>query len=320
MQAFYQAGILFLESLFRSVYRESVKKDQGSYNFDDAVQLLRRLRSKEGCPWNRQQDFHSLKPFLKEEAYELLEALTPFTQAENQTGQKPNQEDYKRLCEELGDLLLQILFLGILGEEQGGFQVKTIASTLCEKLIRRHPHVFGGSPKAKTPKEVSQLWERIKAQERQENTEKAQTPKKGILGGIPRQMPALEQAQRICLKASAAGFEWSQIQEILKKLDEEIGEFKKLSKPSRSHPENSSSVRKHQKHEIGDILFTLANLAQFLEISGEEALHECLDRFQNRFSFMERRLRQNHQSLEDAQRDQLEELWQQAKKELEGNT
>ena len=250
------------------------------------LSLMRKLRSPKGCPWSKKQDYHSLQPFLLEEAYEVLACLNP------------NEGDpSQNLCEELGDLLYQIVFLATIAEEKGHFSFNDLLQVITEKIIRRHPHVFSDES-AKTPKEVSRLWENIKAQEKKSKTQ--------IFKGIPKTMPALEKAQALSQKASSFGFDWDSIEGVIDKLNEEFIELKEVL--------NSKEVnRPSAQHELGDLFFTLCNIARFLDISSEMSLQQCLVRFENRFEKMMELINSKNLSVDQISKDQLEGFWQNAK-------
>jgi tetrapyrrole methylase family protein / MazG family protein len=251
--------------------------------FDRLVDIMATLRSPAGCPWDRAQDSTSLKPYLLEEAYEVLEALeegTPHT-----------------LKDELGDLLFQVIFHAQLARERGDFDVYDILAGTIAKMIRRHPHVFG-SAAASTPKEALQNWEEIKRQE------KTATEGTSVLDGVPRQLPSLLRAHRLQDKAARVGFDWERIDQVWEKLAEEIHEL-----------QVSVAEQNHAKieEELGDVFFSLVNLARFLEVNPDEALHKTTAKFIQRFQFIERELNRQGKTPKQATLAEMDALWEQAK-------
>ncbi len=253
-------------------------------NFKKLVDLMATLRGPDGCPWDRKQTTDSLKPFLIEETYEVVDAL-----------EEGNPEKIK---EELGDLLFQIIFHARIGEENGQFTIWDVISTNLEKMVRRHPHVFG-EEKLTTDKEVLANWEEIKKKE------KGYEHRKSILEGVPRSMPALIRAHRLQERAARVGFDWSRIDEALPKLDEEIGEFKESLKSK-----NTGKI----EEELGDIFFMLVNLSRFLAVDPEEALRKTISKFIRRFRYIEESAADSGKSLNDMTLDEMEKLWQESKK------
>lgn len=254
--------------------------------FGRLVETMARLRSPEGCPWDREQTFDSLKPYLLEETYEVLEAV--------------DARDWPALAEELGDLLLEVVFLAQLASEEGLFEVGDSLDLIQEKLVRRHPHVFG-TAKADTPGEVKQRWDRIKAQERESKGRGGE----GLLDAVPRNLPALVEAAQVASRAAAVGFDWQNAEQVLEKLEEELAELAEARR--RAQPDELES-------EIGDLLFVLVNLARFLEVDPEQALRKTNRRFRERFGYVERKLVEQGKSLREASLDEMEALWQEAKR------
>src|SRR3954466_6346166 len=210
-------------------------------SFDDLVQLMTRLRGPDGCPWDRKQTLPSLKPFIIEESYEVVDAI--------------DRDDRLDLCEELGDFLLQAVFIAEITREEGAFDIYDSVTAIHEKLVRRHPHVFG-DVEARDAEQVLVNWEKLKNEER-----KAEN--KSVLAGVPQSLPALLKASRLTEKASRVGFDWRRAEDVFTKLDEELAE---VHEAIRSGDEN------HVHEEIGDLLFTIANLARKLNVNPEEAL------------------------------------------------
>jgi tetrapyrrole methylase family protein / MazG family protein len=251
--------------------------------FDRLVEIMAMLRSPAGCPWDRAQDSTSLKPYLLEEAYEVLEAIEEGT---------PD-----KLKDELGDLLFQVIFHAQLARERGEFDIDDVLAGTIAKMTRRHPHVFG-SAAASTPKEALQNWEEIKRQE------KTATQTTSVLDGVPRQLPSLLRAQRLQDKAARVGFDWSQVEQVWEKLAEELQELRTAM---------SGASRAKIEEELGDALFSLVNLARFLEINPDEALHKTTTKFIQRFQFIERELSRQGKTPKQADLAEMEALWEQAK-------
>ncbi len=248
--------------------------------FDKLVEIMATLRSENGCPWDKKQTLETLKSFLIEEAYETVDAI--------------DEGDFDKLKEELGDLLLQIIFQSRIAEECGKFTIEDVIKTINEKMIRRHPHVFGNENVNSTD-EVLENWEKIKAKEREKKKEK------GFLSGIAKKLPALQVAFQIGVKTSRIGFDWETPDEVIEKCKEEWREFEKARK---------NEDRKKIKEEIGDILFTIAQIARKYEIDPEDALRETNKKFMKRFKYIEKNTDIYNSSIEE-----MEELWQKAKKE-----
>jgi tetrapyrrole methylase family protein/MazG family protein len=251
--------------------------------FDRLVDIMASLRSPAGCPWDRAQTSTSLKPYLLEEAYEVLEAL------EEGTPQK--------LQDELGDLLFQVIFHAQLARERGDFDIYDILAGTIAKMIRRHPHVFG-SAAASTPQEALQNWEEIKRQE------KTATQATSVLDGVPRQLPSLLRAQRLQDKAARVGFDWPLIDQVWNKLSEELQELRASMDQA-----NRAAI----EEELGDVLFVLVNLARWLEINPDEALHNTSKKFIQRFQFIERELSRQGKTPKQSTLAEMDALWEQAK-------
>ncbi|MDQ2991563.1 MAG: nucleoside triphosphate pyrophosphohydrolase [Candidatus Eremiobacteraeota bacterium] len=252
------------------------------HSFDDLVEIMARLRS--GCPWDREQTHRSLVPYLIEETYEVVEAI--------------EQNDAAALCDELGDLLLQIVFHSQIGTETGAFTVADVIDALSNKMIRRHPHVFADAVIADVDAQWKS-WEQLKA------TEKTVQKRASRLDGIPKHMGALQRGQRMQEKAARVGFDWPNIGGVLDKLHEELTEL------AEARREKQGDV--HVREELGDVFFTLVNLSRALGIDAEGAVREANEKFHRRFAFMERRAAETGKTLNDLTLDELEDLWQQAK-------
>ena len=257
--------------------------------FVELVEIMARLRGEGGCPWDREQTHESIKPYLIEETYEVLEAI--------------DEQDPAKLCEELGDLALQVVFHARMAEEAGRFTVADVLQAITEKLIRRHPHVFG-AVQADTAQEVLFNWEEIKRAERTKAAGKA-----SALDGVPRELPALLRAHRVQEKASRVGFDWKEAAEVLRKVEEELQEL-------RDAMEQRTAER--MEAEFGDLLFSLVNLSRFLAVNPEEALRKTIARFIGRFRFIEEALARRGRSLKDSTLSEMDALWREAKAEEPG--
>ena len=250
-------------------------------SFDTLVQIITRLRQPDGCPWDREQTHLSVKNNLLEEAYEAVEAI--------------DEGEMSKLCEELGDLLMQIVFHAQMAGESGHFSMEDVVGGINSKLIRRHPHIFG-ERRATTANEVISHWQEIKRQEGREG--------QSILSGIPKAMPALAYSQSIQRRAAHVGFDWKNADDIMDKLAEEVAE-------ARTAADHTQMVR-----EFGDILFTLVNIARRQNIDLEPALRGANERFYRRFSYMEENCRQRGVTLQSLSLEQQDALWEEAKRTL----
>jgi tetrapyrrole methylase family protein / MazG family protein len=255
-----------------------------SEQFEELVRIMARLRGENGCPWDRKQTHASIKPYLIEEAYEVLEAIDEGSAA--------------KLREELGDLALQVVFHAQMADEAGCFTIGDVLQAINEKLVRRHPHVFGDA-KADTAQEVLFNWEQIKKQEREAHQERA-----SALDGVPRELPALLRAHRLQEKASRVGFDWNEVREVLQKVDEELGEL-------RAAMEGKDPER--MEAELGDLLFSLVNLSRFLALNPEEALRKTIARFIFRFQYIEEELARRGQHPGGVSLQEMDALWNEAK-------
>jgi ATP diphosphatase len=284
---------------------KQAKPDGGiGEKFENLVALQSRLRAPGGCPWDREQTHLTLRPFLIEEAYEVLDAL------ENGTPEE--------FASELGDLLLQVVFHAELAREQGQFDVGDVIDRIHSKLVRRHPHVFGDS-KAANSAEVLKSWERLKAEERQaeSRSKDAGAAEESILGVIPRTLPALLEAYQLTRRASNIGFDWNNIEGLAEKLQEEAGE---LHEALRAAPPNASKTgsapSRHVEEEVGDLLFVAVNIARFLGADPEIALKRANRKFARRFQCMETEMSRQGRRLAEAPRAEMEELWEQSKSKV----
>lgn len=289
--------------------------------FERAVQIMHRLRAPGGCPWDREQTFDSIKPYTLEEAYEVLEAI--------------DNRDWDELTGELGDLLLQVLFYAEMAKEEDRFAIDDVLDRLSNKLVNRHPHVFG-DVEAKTSAEVLRNWEAIKAEEKKKRFEArgGATPKpddkpESVLAGVSRGAPALMEAFKLSSRASRVGFEWPEIASLFDKLAEETAELKheiaQLPDPSLKPPERGvassgrqqipEGLRARMEDEVGDLLFVMVNIARYLSLDPESALRKTNRKFRQRFQWVESRLHEQGKKPAESSLDEMETLWQQSKRE-----
>ncbi|MCR5346847.1 MAG: nucleoside triphosphate pyrophosphohydrolase [Fretibacterium sp.] len=265
----------------------------GKHYFEEIVDIIERLRAPGGCPWDRKQTLETLRTPITEEAYELADAIT-----------KGKMEAVK---EEAGDLLLQIVFVASLAREQGSFNMKDVVRAICDKLIRRHPHVFGDVD-AKDADEVLRNWERIKLEERREKRENL-----SVLAGVPDGLPPLLKANRLQGKAAHVGFDWPKGNPapLFSKLEEEIGEFREAA---------GGGNAQDMEEELGDVLFMAVNLARYFKIDPDAALSRVCGKFKARFQLMEQMAADEEQAggkpLSGRSLDELDALWDRAKERL----
>lgn len=268
-----------------------------SERFDEVVGIMAKLRGEGGCPWDRKQTRESLKPYLIEEAYEVLEAI--------------EEHNDCTLKEELGDLLLQILFHAQIGHELETFTIEDVLQTLREKLIRRHPHVFGDST-VKDAAEVVHRWEEIKRQEKS-----AAGQAQSALDGVPRALPALLRAYQLQVRAAHVGFDWPQNEDgyaqVVGKVHEELKEIDQARRAAEHLPAEAGSRR--LEDEVGDLLFALVNLARVLKVNPEDALRSATNRFASRFQHMERGAQTEGRNLRELSLAEMDQLWDKAKAE-----
>ena len=265
--------------------------------FDEFVETIAALRTPEtGCPWDLEQTHQSIAPNMIEEAFEAVDAI--------------EQNDIPHMREELGDVLLQVVLQSQIAADEGEFTIDDVCRDVNDKIVRRHPHVFG-EVDAGSANEVITMWDKIKLQEKEE------AAPKGLLDGVPSSFPALMQAQKISRKAVAAGFEWETVADVWAKVDEEIGEFKEAYAEA---PKDERGVLLHDtpefadaELEFGDILFTLVNVARKCGIDSERALRATCRKFRKRWSEMEAAARSQDRNIEDLSPDELETLWENAK-------
>ncbi|MBD3266218.1 nucleoside triphosphate pyrophosphohydrolase [bacterium] len=249
--------------------------------FQDAVEIMARLRAPGGCPWDREQSHESLKKYLIEESYELLEAVDAC--------------DDKAIMEECGDVLLQVLFHADIAREEGRFDIADVIECLCEKLISRHPHVFG-DVEADTAAEVLDRWEKLKRTEKPERT--------SILDGIPKDFPALMKAEKTQKRAAKVGFDWQKIDEVFDKFEEEWGEFR------RAYTQEDPA---QMEEEMGDLFFALVNVSRYVKVHPEEALQKTNKKFNRRFRYIEEKLAARNKTVNEATLEEMDALWDEAK-------
>ena len=260
--------------------------------FDELVAVMDRLRAPGGCPWDREQTYASLSQYLLEEAYETFDAI----QEADATGDTAN------LREELGDLLLQVVFHATIGAERGDFTIDDVAAGVAKKLVLRHPHVFGDANLARA-QDVLDNWDQLKADERKASG-KVEKDAASILDEVPVHFPALLEGLKLTKKAAKVGFDWENPGQIFKKLDEEVAELKEAI--DRGDTANAAE-------EIGDLLFVVMNLARHLDVEPETALKKTNRKFRERFRFIEETLKADGTSLAAAELDKMDELWDRAK-------
>lgn len=259
---------------------ETDQKPSTGARFERLVEIMARLRAPGGCPWDREQNFDTIKPYTLEETYEVFNAI--------------DARDWAGLAEELGDFMLQAVFYAQMASEERKFTIDDSLDAINQKLIRRHPHVFAGGD-ARTAGDVKRRWDEIKAGEKKQKGEARQT----LLESVPRNQPALAECQQITSKAAGVGFDWENADQVLTKLEEELRELAAA---------RESGAREEIEHEFGDILGTVVNLARFLNIDAEQALRKANARFRRRFDYVEK-----HTTLPGATVSEMEDLWQAAK-------
>jgi MazG family protein len=269
--------------------------------FDDLVRIMATLRGPDGCPWDRVQTLASLRPFLLEETYEVLEAL--------------DAGDQPALREELGDLLFEIVFLARIAEDLGDFTIADAIDGVASKLVRRHPHVFGQADKISQAEEVRGRWEELKAAERAGAGESTRT----LLSGVPITLPALLRAYEYSSRAATVGFDWIGAEDVLDKIDEEAREIR-AAVEQRANTHDGAMARRREgaldsvEEEIGDLLFAIANLSRKLGVEPETALRRANDKFRERFTAVEQRIEARGERLQEKTLDELEAEWQDVKR------
>jgi MazG family protein len=290
--------------------------------FERAVSIMARLRAPGGCPWDREQTFDSIKPYTLEETYEVWEAI--------------DNREWDELPGELGDLLLQVLFYAQMAKEQGTFSIDEVLDRLSKKLIDRHPHVFG-EVKADTSSEVLRNWEALKAEEKRKRLQQSEEILPGkkkehpdsILAGVSSSMPALQEAHKLSSKAARVGFDWPNVQGLFEKLLEETEELQQEVKQFPApgpQPEGNgiagagrqqvpNDLRQRLEEEVGDLFFTLVNIARYLSCDSESALKKANRKFRRRFQWIEQQLHAAGRSAQQSSTKELEDLWQRAKQQ-----
>ncbi len=289
--------------------------------FQRAVAIMARLRGPGGCPWDREQTFDTIKPYTLEEAYEVLEAI--------------DQRDWEELKGELGDLLLQVLFYAQMAQEENRFSIDDVLDRLSNKLVDRHPHVFG-DVKAETSGDVLRNWEALKAEEKKKRLEagggksaKKENKQESVLTGVSSAIPALLEAFKLSSRAAHVGFEWPEIEGLFDKLQEETDELRaeleQFPAPGPVPPGRGvanargqavpQEMRARLEDEVGDLLFVLVNLARYLSLDPESALRKTNRKFKRRFQWMEDRFRAQGRKLAEASLEEMESFWQQSKQQ-----
>jgi MazG family protein len=287
--------------------------------FERAVSIMARLRGPGGCPWDREQTFDSIKPYTLEETYEVLEAI--------------DNRDWDELPGELGDLLLQVLFYSQMAEEQKTFSIDQVLDRLSDKLINRHPHVFG-NVKAETSSEVLRNWEALKAEEKKkrQGTREGKSAKnddqpESVLAGVSSAMPALLEAHKLSSRAAQVGFDWPNVEGLFQKLHEETEELQEQLREfpapgpqpqgrgvaGAGRPPVTEDLRQRLEDEVGDLFFVLVNIARYLALDSESALKKTNRKFKRRFQWMEECLKTSGRTPQQSSMEELESLWQQAK-------
>jgi MazG family protein len=288
--------------------------------FERAVKIMARLRAPGGCPWDREQTFDSIKPYTLEEAYEVLEAI--------------DNRDWEELKGELGDLLLQVLFYSEMAQEQGSFSIDDVLDRLSNKLVDRHPHVFG-DVKAETSSDVLRNWEALKAEEKKNRLEagggkaaKGENKAESVLSGVSSGIPALLEAYKLSSRAAHVGFDWPNIEGLFEKLHEETQELRENLKEfpapgpqpkgrgvaGSGKQEVPDELRARLEDEVGDLFFVLVNIARYLSLDPESALKRTNRKFKQRFQWVEEQLRASGRGPQQASMEELESLWQQSKR------
>ena len=268
---------------------EGKRKNTGEL-FEELVGVMARLRGEGGCPWDREQTHASLKRYALEETYELLEAI--------------DEGDDAAIREELGDVLLQVVFHAQMASEDRRFAIEEVMTGLRDKLVRRHPHVFGDEQAADSDA-VLRNWEKVKALEKASDGAQGHS----LFTSVPRAMPALARAQRIGDKASGVGFDWPDVEPVWRKVEEELDELREAA---------ATGEASRVEAEIGDLLFSVVNLSRFLKVQAEEALEGTIARFHERFAHIERQLAARGKTVSEASLEEMDALWEQAKALAEG--
>ncbi|WP_456397246.1 nucleoside triphosphate pyrophosphohydrolase [Desulfurobacterium sp.] len=254
------------------------------YGFDDLVKIIETLRSENGCPWDRKQTYETLLPYLLEETYEYIDAV--------------KEKDYENMKEELGDILLQVIFHSQIAKEEEKFSIDEVVDEICRKLIFRHPHVFGDRKDIKDARDVLKAWDEFKKAEGKK--------RKSLFDGIPKSLPPIERALKIQKRAAKTGFDWNNIKDVLEKVKEELRETENAI---------GKGDKEEIEEEIGDLLFALVNLARFANVDPAVALHRTNEKFIKRFSKMESLAEKEGKKLSKMSLKEMDKLWESAKKE-----
>lgn len=250
-------------------------------NFQKLLGIMASLRSEKGCPWDKEQTRESLTPYLIEETYEVMEAI--------------DEDSPEKIKEELGDLLFQIVFQCRIAEERGEFNMDDVIAAISRKMVGRHPHVFGGAD-FETSEQVLRQWEDRKKEEGKH--------RESILEGVPKELPSLLRAHRLQSRAARAGFDWKRVEDVLQKLDEELGEFRAALK---------NKEQAEIEDELGDIFFVLVNISRFVGVNPEDALRKTISKFISRFRYIEMKAADKGRRLADMTLDEMDALWEEAK-------
>jgi len=254
--------------------------------FQQLVDIMQRLRGPDGCPWDREQTLQSLRGFVLEETYEVLDAI--------------DRDDHDALRGEIGDLLFEGVFLAQIAADTGHFTVADSLRAISEKLVRRHPHVFGTTGGIDTPGQVVEQWEQIKAREQQDTG-----GKRALLAGVPRRLPSLLRAHEIGTRVAAVGFDWDRATDVLDKIEEEVAELREAV---------TDESLERAEEEMGDLLFSIANLSRKLGVEPESALRKANEKFSARFGEIEERFARQGRSVHEASLEEMEEMWMEVKK------
>lgn len=257
------------------------------FSFSDLVDIMTKLRGPGGCPWDHEQTHETLIPYLIEEAYEVIDAI-----------ERKNKKD---LCEELGDLLLQVVFHAQVAKDENNFTIEDVVTSISEKMIRRHPHVFGDTNVSGSD-EVVKNWEQIKKSEKD-----SQGKSGSLFDSVPRSLPALMQSYKLSKKASKVGFDWKHTGPVIEKIEEEVAELKEAL---------ANGDKTHIEHEVGDVFTSIANLCRFIKVEPELSLQKANNRFRERFKKMEEKIALRGHVMENLTEEQWTALWDEAKREL----
>lgn len=258
-------------------------EEKSNYKFEDLVKIMELLRGENGCPWDREQTHKSIRQNFIEETYEVIEAI--------------DTEDPSLLCEELGDVLLQVVFHSRMSEEEGGFNIDDVCDGICKKLIIRHPHVFG-DVSADTTEKVLNNWDAIKMRTKSQKTQA------DAIDSVAKSLPALMRSQKIQQKAAKVGFDWDNVEGALDKISEETEELKRAI---------ASGDRENQAEELGDLLFSVVNVSRFLKVDSEKALYDACEKFAARFRKVEQLAAESGLDMKTAGIEALDKLWDKAK-------